>query len=172
MITVLVRVIKASRMIVIFTASQDDRFHSTPAERHRKKKQTNSQLHQLSGAVRFNPRETQRQLGGFLIAAARLLGHRRYGHMPRRDSRQGKMRKGSHFYKKRQKLEASNTRGKFHPGSKAPRGRLLLEIGEEQAGKESIWHERSLFENDATIPANSNVLMVAAGSRAPSVGCL
>lgn len=33
MITVLVRVIKASRMIVIFTASQDDRFHSTPAER-------------------------------------------------------------------------------------------------------------------------------------------
>lgn len=32
MITVLVRVVKASRMIVIFTASQDDRFHSTPAE--------------------------------------------------------------------------------------------------------------------------------------------
>lgn len=40
MITVLVRVIKASRMIVIFTASQDDRFHSTPAERHREKKHT------------------------------------------------------------------------------------------------------------------------------------
>ncbi len=32
MITVLVRVVKASRMIVILTASHDDRFHSTPAE--------------------------------------------------------------------------------------------------------------------------------------------
>lgn len=32
MITVLVRVVKASRMIVIFTASHDDRFHSTPVE--------------------------------------------------------------------------------------------------------------------------------------------
>ena len=31
MITVLVRVVKASRMIVILTASHDDRFHSTPA---------------------------------------------------------------------------------------------------------------------------------------------
>ena len=30
MITVLVMVVKASRMIVIFTASHDDRFHSTP----------------------------------------------------------------------------------------------------------------------------------------------
>lgn len=73
MITVLVRVIKASRMIVIFTASQDDRFHSTPAERDTEK---TTQLRQLSGAVRFNPGETHRQLGGFLIAAARLLGHR------------------------------------------------------------------------------------------------
>lgn len=32
-ITVLVRVAKASRMMVIFTASHDDRFHSTPARR-------------------------------------------------------------------------------------------------------------------------------------------
>lgn len=32
MITVLVRLIKASRMIVILTASHDDRFHSTPEE--------------------------------------------------------------------------------------------------------------------------------------------
>lgn len=31
MITVLVRVVKASPMIVIFTTSHDDRFHSTPA---------------------------------------------------------------------------------------------------------------------------------------------
>lgn len=33
MITVLVRVVKASRMIVIFTVSHDDRFHSTPVKR-------------------------------------------------------------------------------------------------------------------------------------------
>lgn len=32
MITVLVRVVKASRMIVILTESQEERFHSTPAE--------------------------------------------------------------------------------------------------------------------------------------------
>lgn len=35
MITVLVRVAKASRMIVIFRASQDDRFHRTPVRRHK-----------------------------------------------------------------------------------------------------------------------------------------
>lgn len=38
MITVLVRVAKASRMIVIFTASHDDKFHSTPARRGTKRK--------------------------------------------------------------------------------------------------------------------------------------
>lgn len=37
MITVLVRVAKASRMIVIFRASHDDRFHRTPARRGTKR---------------------------------------------------------------------------------------------------------------------------------------
>lgn len=45
MITVLVRVVKASRMIVIFTASQDDRFHSTPAE-------TRAREHPVTSAVK------------------------------------------------------------------------------------------------------------------------
>lgn len=63
MITVLVRVVKASRMIVILTASHDDRFHSTPVvetpafKKHMHWRKTDKackhlQLCQLSRAVR------------------------------------------------------------------------------------------------------------------------
>ena len=47
MITVLVRVAKASRIMVIFTASQDDKFHSTPARRSARRK-TGEQRHSSS----------------------------------------------------------------------------------------------------------------------------
>lgn len=71
MITVLVRVVKASRMIVIFTASHDDRFHSTPtatpaANTGMKKtnRHANLELRQLSCAVRVN-RQRHQQRGLF-----------------------------------------------------------------------------------------------------------
>lgn len=69
MITVLVRVVKASRMIVIFTASHDDRFHSTPmkAGGHRceDSRRAKAELRQLSCAVRATRQRYQQQ---FLIA--------------------------------------------------------------------------------------------------------
>lgn len=137
MITVLVRVIKASRMIVIFTASQDDRFHSTPAERHTRRKAPSSTSCQEHLGLRRTDKSAV-----FLIAATRLLGHRLQGHTGRHDSR----RKAPTLTKRRQQLEASKTHSKFHRGAMPPRGRLRLEIEEENAGKESIWHQRSLLK--------------------------
>lgn len=58
MITVLVRVVKASRMIVIFTASHDDRFHSTPVETTRgnnKKKKRERERRRESSDVQNPP---------------------------------------------------------------------------------------------------------------------
>lgn len=50
MITVLVRGAKASRMMVIFTASHDDKFHSTPARRGAKRK-TGEPLHSSADTI-------------------------------------------------------------------------------------------------------------------------
>lgn len=69
MITVLVRVIKASRMIVILMASHDDRFHSTPVgdtSTQTKALRSRHRLCQLSCSVRGDPTETQPV--GLLIA--------------------------------------------------------------------------------------------------------
>lgn len=124
MITVLVRVVKASRMIVILTVSHEDRFHSTPAEtptsKHRQweNRHANLQLCQLSCAVRITKQKYQQP--GLVIAQCLGMRPQKIQHKNKQGLTQNtQIPTGNtllHKWNWGSSIEASHIHIKFHLG--------------------------------------------------------